>query len=44
MLVTPIGIDLSPDVFVEKSEPFVRHPFDAHDQLVVLLYTWRAQS
>jgi len=37
MLARPVGLDLSSNVFVEMSEPLVRHMFDTHDQL--LLYS-----
>ena len=35
MLVRAIGLDLLSNVFVEMREPFVRHMFDAHDQLLL---------
>ena len=36
MLVRSISLDLLSNVFVEMSEPLVRHTFDAHDQLLFL--------
>jgi hypothetical protein len=39
MIVRSIGLDLLSNVFVEMSEPLVRHMFDTHDQL--LLYSLR---
>jgi hypothetical protein len=35
MLVRAISLDLLSNVFVEMREPFVRHMFDAHDQLLL---------
>ena len=32
MLVRTISLDLLSNVFVEMSEPFVRHMFDTHNQ------------
>jgi len=32
MLVRSVGLDLLSNVFVEMSEPFVRHMFDTHNQ------------
>jgi hypothetical protein len=32
MLVRPVSLDLLSNVFVEMSEPFVRHMFDTHNQ------------
>jgi hypothetical protein len=34
VLVRSIGLDLLSNVFVELSEPLVRHSLDAHDQLL----------
>jgi hypothetical protein len=33
MLVRSISSDLLANIFVENNKPFVRHSFDAHDQL-----------
>jgi hypothetical protein len=37
MLVRSISLDLLSNVFVEMSEPLVRHMFDTHNQLLLLL-------
>ena len=48
MLVRAVSLDLLSNVFVEMSEPFVRHMFDAHGQLPIqlnatCLLAWRSQ-
>jgi hypothetical protein len=35
MVVRPVSLDLLSNVFVEMSEPLVRHMFDTHDQLLL---------
>ena len=37
MLVRLVSLDLLSNIFVEMSEPFVRHMFDAHGQLLLQL-------
>jgi hypothetical protein len=37
MFFPSIGFDLLSNIFVEMSEPFVRHVFHAHNQLLPLL-------
>jgi hypothetical protein len=39
MLARPISLDLLSDVFVEMREPLVRHMFDTHNRLLLLLIT-----
>src|SRR5258705_607582 len=36
LLIRSISLDLLSNVFVEMNQPFVRHVFDAHDQLLLL--------